>query len=155
LKKDSEVRYFKVSYPIMEVFANKVSLALIDRVKRIIHGKARRLAFLDEPVAIREFAASTDHLMHHTFTPGEGWLITAEILHQAALGVESFVILQPFGCIPNHVVGRGMVKKIKEIYPGIQIVALDFDPDTSFANIENRLQMLVMNARHKSSQAPN
>ena len=59
----------------------------------------------------------------------------------------SFVILQPFGCLPNHVVGRGISKRLKEMYPDAQILPLDYDPDVSFANIENRLQMLIMNAK--------
>ena len=64
----------------------------------------------------------------------------------------SFVILQPFGCLPNHVVGRGIVKQLKERYPHANILPLDYDPDVSFANIENRLQMLVMSA-HASKRA--
>jgi predicted nucleotide-binding protein (sugar kinase/HSP70/actin superfamily) len=63
-------------------------------------------------------------------------------------------MLQPFGCLPNHVCGRGMVKRIKEEYPAIQILPLDYDPDTSFANIENRLQMLIMNARNLEEMPP-
>jgi predicted nucleotide-binding protein (sugar kinase/HSP70/actin superfamily) len=59
------------------------------------------------------------------------------------------LILQPFGCLPNHVVGRGISKKLKEMYPNAQILPLDYDPDVSFANIENRLQMLVMNAKQE------
>lgn len=72
---------------------------------------------------------------------------SGEILHHAGKGCRTFVILQPFGCLPNHVVGRGISKKIKEIYPDAQILPLDYDPDVSFANIENRLQMLVMNIK--------
>jgi predicted nucleotide-binding protein (sugar kinase/HSP70/actin superfamily) len=68
-------------------------------------------------------------------------------MHNAAAGVKSFILLQPFGCLPNHIGGRGMVKRLKELYPAIQILPLDYDPDTSFANIENRLQMLIINAK--------
>lgn len=57
------------------------------------------------------------------------------------------MILQPFGCLPNHVVGRGLVRALKERYPDAQILPLDYDPDVSFANVENRLQMLIMNTR--------
>ena len=64
------------------------------------------------------------------------------------------MILQPFGCLPNHVGGPGGVaKKLKEMYPDAQILPLDYDPDVSFANLENRLQMLVMNARNKAHEA--
>ena len=68
-------------------------------------------------------------------------------MHAAAHGVHSFVVVQPFGCMPNHIFGRGVIKLVKETYPHVQILSLDFDPDTSTANIENRLQMLIMNAR--------
>ena len=71
--------------------------------------------------------------------------MAAEIAHYAEEGVRSFVILQPFGCLPNHICGRGVIKKLKERYPDIQILPLDLDPDTSFANVENRLQMMLMN----------
>jgi predicted nucleotide-binding protein (sugar kinase/HSP70/actin superfamily) len=94
-----------------------------------------------------DMAAMTDHIMHRTFTSGEGYLIPGEIIHHAKAGVRSFIILQPFGCIPNHISGRGVVKRLKKDFPQIQILPLDYDPDTSFANIENRLQMLIMNAR--------
>ena len=80
-----------------------------------------------------------------TLSCGEGWLMAAEIAHFARQGVKSHIILQPFGCIPNHVCGRGTIKRLKEDFPHIQILPLDFDPDTGFANVENRLQMLIMN----------
>ena len=62
-------------------------------------------------------------------------------------GCKNFVILQPFGCLPNHVIGRGICKKLKEMFPDIELLPLDYDPDVSFANIENRLQMLIMNQK--------
>ena len=74
-------------------------------------------------------------------------LIPAEIIHHAQHGCRAFVILQPFGCLPNHVVGRGITKKLKEMYPDSQILPLDYDPDMAQANIENRLQMLIMEAK--------
>ena len=85
------------------------------------------------------------HIIPKTLSCGEGWLMAAEIAHHARDGVRSHIILQPFGCIPNHVCGRGTIKRLKEEFPHIQILPLDFDPDTSFANVENRLQMLIMN----------
>ena len=79
-----------------------------------------------------------------TLSCGEGWLMAAEIDHYAQKGTRSFVILQPFGCLPNHICGRGVIKSLKARYPGIQILPLDLAPDTSFANVENRLQMVMM-----------
>ena len=100
-----------------------------------------------------ELVRASDPIVHHTFDAGEGVLIPGEILHHAAHGCRAFVILQPFGCLPNHVVGRGVAKRLKEMYPDAQILPLDYDPDVSFANLENRLQMLVMNAKGGEQRA--
>ena len=82
-----------------------------------------------------------------TYNTGEGWLIPGEILYNSRHGINSHIILQPFACLANHISGRGLTKAVKERCPHIQILSLDYDPDTSFANIENRLQMLIINAR--------
>ena len=65
------------------------------------------------------------------------------------------MILQPFGCLPNHVVGRGISKRLKELYLDAQILPLDYDPDVSFANVENRLQMLIMNQKDATHSSQN
>ena len=96
-------------------------------------------------------AEETETIMDRTFLSGEGWLIPGEIKEYALRGVKSFVILQPFGCLPNHICGRGIMKKLKEEFPGVQILPLDLDPDTSFANVENRLQMLIMNEKSREA----
>lgn len=82
-----------------------------------------------------------------TYGTGEGWLIPGEILYNAQHGINSFIIVQPFACLANHISGRGLTKAVKAKFPHIQVLSLDYDPDTSFANIENRLQMLIINAR--------
>jgi predicted nucleotide-binding protein (sugar kinase/HSP70/actin superfamily) len=101
----------------------------------------------EDAISLPEAAKLSDPIMHHSVMSGESFMIAADILHYAKKGVRSFIILQPFGCLPNHICGRGIIKKIKEMRPDIQILPLDYDPDVSFANIENRLQMLIMNAR--------
>lgn len=92
-------------------------------------------------------------LMPESLLVGEGWLMPAEIIEMAENGVKSFVILSPFGCLPNHVSGRGMIKTLKKLLPHVQLLPLDYDPDTSFANVENRLQMLVITAREMEKES--
>ncbi|NNM66828.1 MAG: CoA activase [Spirochaetales bacterium] len=96
---------------------------------------------------INDLARNIQGMIDETYESGEGWLMMGEILQLAKEGVNSFVVLNPFGCMPNHITGRGMIKPLKKRLPHVQILALDYDPDTSFANIENRLQMLVITAR--------
>jgi predicted nucleotide-binding protein (sugar kinase/HSP70/actin superfamily) len=78
---------------------------------------------------------------------GEGWLIPAELANFAEQGVYNAISLQPFGCIANHVISKGIEKQVKKIYPEMQMLFLDFDGDSSEANVLNRLHFMVKNAR--------
>jgi predicted CoA-substrate-specific enzyme activase len=76
---------------------------------------------------------------------GEGWLIPAEIASFSKLGIHNVICLQPFGCIANHVIGKGMEKKVKQLYPEVNLLYLDFDYGTSEVNVLNRLHFLIQN----------
>ena len=78
---------------------------------------------------------------------GEGWLLPAEILELADSGVNNIVCVQPFGCLPNHIVGKGMMRPIKERNPDINIVAIDYDTSATSVNQENRLKLMLAAAR--------
>jgi len=148
---DMQVREYQIEKP----WKDKLWLRTADSMFDAAHNMADKIAMrhpLYQPAArIQDLAKESNEVLHHTFDAGEGILIPGEILHQAALGCRNFIILQPFGCLPNHVVGRGIVKRLKELYPDVQILPLDYDPDVSFANIENRLQMLIMNEKSRTN----
>ncbi|MBE6657921.1 MAG: 2-hydroxyglutaryl-CoA dehydratase [Ruminococcaceae bacterium] len=78
---------------------------------------------------------------------GEGWLLTAEMLELAESGVENIVCTQPFGCLPNHICGKGMMRPIKERNPNVNIVAIDYDAGATKVNQENRLKLMLANAK--------
>lgn len=84
---------------------------------------------------------------------GEGWLLTAEMLELADSGTSNIVCTQPFGCLPNHICGKGMMKPIKEAIPGANIVAIDYDAGASAVNQENRLKLMLSAARTKKEDA--
>ena len=131
----------------------KVWYATADRLFELAHDRCDKLGaahpLYEPPTRMGELVKASDPVLHHTFDAGEGVLIPGEILEHAAKGCRSFVILQPFGCLPNHVVGRGLVRALKERYPDANILPLDYDPDVSFANVENRLHMLIMSAHER------
>ena len=77
---------------------------------------------------------------------GEGWLLTAEMLELIEMGVKNVVCAQPFGCLPNHIVGKGMMKIIREHHPGVNLVSIDYDASASRINQENRLKLMLANA---------
>lgn len=84
---------------------------------------------------------------------GEGWLLTAEMLELAHENVKNIVCTQPFGCLPNHIVGKGMMKQIKEKNPGVNIVAVDYDAGATKINQENRIKLMLANARQNERAA--
>lgn len=74
---------------------------------------------------------------------GEGWFLTGEMVHLIKEGVNNIVCIQPFGCLPNHVVGKGVIKAIKKAYPQARIAAVDYDPGASEVNQLNRIKLLL------------
>ena len=90
--------------------------------------------------------AARDYIGYGT-KMGEGWLLTAEMAELIHSGIPNVVIVQPFGCLPNHIIGKGMMKPMKEKNPGANIVAIDYDAGATKINQENRLKLMLANAR--------
>ena len=82
---------------------------------------------------------------------GEGWLLTAEMLELVEMGYENIVCTQPFGCLPNHICGKGMIRKIREIDDRANIVAIDYDAGATRVNQENRIKLMLAVAKEKLS----
>lgn len=78
---------------------------------------------------------------------GEGWLLTAEMIELSKMGVKNIVCTQPFGCLPNHICGKGMMKIVKEKNPDVNIVAIDYDAGATQVNQVNRLKLMLANAK--------
>ena len=83
---------------------------------------------------------------------GEGWLLTGEMLELIHSGVPNIVCAQPFGCLPNHIVGKGMIRRLKDDYPNSNIVAIDYDPGATKINQENRIKLMLANAKALAKQ---
>ncbi len=88
-------------------------------------------------------------VLSHGTKMGEGWLLTAEMMELVEIGYGNIVCAQPFGCLPNHICGKGVMKKIKEIHPDANIVAIDYDPSATRVNQENRIKLMLAIAKEK------
>ena len=97
-------------------------------------------------------ATLVEGYLDHGVKMGEGWLLTAEMLELIEQGTCNIVCTQPFGCLPNHIVGKGMMRIIKERNPKANIVAVDYDPGATRINQENRIKLMLANA-HAIAQA--
>lgn len=89
----------------------------------------------------------SEGILDHGTKMGEGWLLTAEMVELIQIGYGNIVCAQPFGCLPNHICGKGVIKKIKQQYPLANIVAIDYDPSATQVNQENRIKLMLSIAR--------
>lgn len=78
---------------------------------------------------------------------GEGWLLTGEMLELIEAGYANIVCAQPFGCLPNHIAGKGVINKIREIHPDANITPVDYDPSATRVNQENRIKLMLAVAK--------
>ncbi len=132
------------SSPFMMDMMMRINESVFVSARKAVDAIMKEFKFYSPFPSSEDLARLTAPFIDPTYAAGEAWLIPAEILHQAHKGVRAFVILNPFGCLPNHITGRGMTKTLKSLVPDAQILSLDYDPDISPANIENRLQMLII-----------
>ena len=124
-------------------YVEKCQRAMIDAMKR--GGFRAPGTFQDLRQLIKGYLGEGNKM-------GEGWLLTAEMLELIHTGTPNIVCTQPFGCLPNHIVGKGMIRKLKDDYPNSNIVAIDYDPGATKINQENRIKLMLANARALARQ---
>lgn len=106
----------------------------------------------DGITAIEELADDASKILSLGNQTGEGWFLTGEMIELLNSGVPNIICMQPFGCLPNHIVGKGMVKELRRQYPGANIAPIDYDPGTSIVNQLNRIRLMLATANKKLRQ---
>ncbi len=120
----------------------------IHRVNRILS----RFKFYDPFHNIRDLSRKAANILNLANQFGEGWLIPAEIAAFAEQGIHNVISLQPFGCIANQIIAKGVEKRIRDLYPDMNLLFLDFDNGTTEANMLNRLHFMVKNVQENKSK---
>ncbi len=103
------------------------------------------------PAEITELAGYAKEIVSLGNQTGEGWFLTGEMLELIYADVKNIVCIQPFGCLPNHVVGKGVIKEIRKQHPMANIVAVDYDPGASEVNQLNRIKLMLSTAQKNLS----
>ncbi len=119
---------------------------LLDKQRRFIDVVKKDGTF-DYPSTFNETVKLVDGYIDTGVKMGEGWLLTAEMLELKERGVKNIVCAQPFGCLPNHICGKGMMKPLKDRNPDMNIVAVDYDAGASKVNQDNRIKLMLSIAR--------
>ena len=105
-----------------------------------------------KPASYRAIKQMVRPLIGYGCKMGEGWLLTGEMIELVETGYENIVCAQPFGCLPNHIVGKGKIRQIREMYPQANIVPIDYDPGATRVNQENRIKLMLSVARERLNE---
>ena len=105
------------------------------------------------PMPFEKMKKMAQGIISYGVKMGEGWLLTAEMVELVHAGFENIVCAQPFGCLPNHISGKGMINKIRTLYPSANITPIDYDPSATRVNQENRIRLMLSVAKERL-QAP-
>jgi predicted nucleotide-binding protein (sugar kinase/HSP70/actin superfamily) len=104
------------------------------------------------PAGFRHEKSLCEGILDHGVKMGEGWLLSSEMVELGELGYKNIVCAQPFGCLPNHIVAKGVVRSVMERDPDMNVVPIDYDPSTSAVNQENRIKLMLSVAKEKAHQ---
>lgn len=125
----------------------KVAYKFILRLQRKINSKIEKYSMFEAPTDFEEVRKMADGYIGYGVKMGEGWLLVANMIELINIGANNIICAEPFGCLPNHIVGRGAIRKILEKNPNANIVVIDYDPSQSQINQENRIKLMLSNAK--------
>lgn len=120
---------------------------LLEKCQKDMISAVKSVAIFRAPTNFAHIKEMVKDYLGHGNKMGEGWLLTGEMLELIASGVPNIVCTQPFGCLPNHIVGKGMIRKIMDNHDNANIVAIDYDPGATRINQENRIKLMLANAK--------
>ncbi len=141
---------YKAKYlglPSYASLGSKLGLQAIMRSEKTAIEALKSSRRFEPPARIEDIAEHAKPFLSIGNQYGEGWLLGGEMAHLQDIGVHNIVCVQPFACLPNHVVGKGVIKALKKAYPAANIVAVDYDPGASEVNQLNRIKLMMAAAR--------
>jgi predicted nucleotide-binding protein (sugar kinase/HSP70/actin superfamily) len=109
----------------------------------------------EAPMPIEKIADLARPLLSIGNQYGEGWFLAGEMAELISSGVPNIVCIQPFACLPNHVVGKGVIKQLRKLYPASNVVAVDYDPGASEVNQLNRIKLMLSVAKKRLEENEN
>ena len=127
---------FKAAIKLIDIFEKDLKIALSESNKGYL-----------PPCDIWHLEDKVKGILSIGNQTGEGWFLTAEMIEYIEHGIPNIVCVQPFACLPNHIVGKGVIKEIRHQYPESNIIAVDYDPGASEVNQLNRIKLMLATAQ--------
>lgn len=140
---DSGFLYEKLGRPLKGHIFSSIAVKYIEFFQKPAFDALRESPRFDSPRSIRELMHYAEPILQVGNNNGEGWFLTAEMIELLHSGVSNILCLQPFACLPNHVTGKGMIKKLREMFPEANIAPIDYDPGASEVNQINRIKLML------------
>ena len=131
--------------------ASGILLGIIEKLEMVMIKSLKDNGY-HAPMLFRDLVKQADGVISTGDKMGEGWLLTAEMVELVRSGYENIVCAQPFGCLPNHICGKGVINRIRELYPSANITPIDYDPGATRVNQENRIKLMLAVARERLEQ---
>ena len=131
--------------------ASGILLGIIEKLETVMIKSLKDNGY-HAPMLFRDLVKQADGVISTGDKMGEGWLLTAEMVELVRSGYENIVCAQPFGCLPNHICGKGVINRIRELYPSANITPIDYDPGATRGNQENRIKLMLAVARERLEQ---
>lgn len=135
-------------------FINNTVIKILEWFRKEGNKALRESKRFDAPSSIKDTAALAKDLVSLGNQTGEGWLLTGEMIELIHNGAGNIVCCQPFACLPNHIVGKGVIKELRAAFPEANIIAVDYDPGASEVNQLNRIKLMLATANKNLEKAP-
>ena len=129
----------------MGSFFAEITIRYVESYRRTIRDALADSVY-DGPETVETLMAYAEEFVDLGNQYGEGWLLTAEMVELIRSGAGNIVCVQPFGCLPNHITGKGVIKSVREAYPTANIIPIDYDASASAVNQTNRIKLMMSQA---------
>lgn len=150
--KNSELKADLYGKSKMSARFGRLGINIVEQYRKPVRKALRASKRFNEPEYIDQIVEYADTVTSLGNQAGEGWLLAGEMVELIHADAPNIVCIQPFGCLPNHITGKGVMKKIREDYPQANIVAIDYDPGASEVNQINRVKLMMSQARDNLKQ---
>ena len=133
----------KLGKPKRTKTVGNIGIAFMNMIRKTAADELKKSKRFTPPSDIRHLAKAAQDVVSLGNQTGEGWFLTGEMLELIEEGAPNIVCTQPFGCLPNHIVGKGVIKELRHQHPEANIVAIDYDPGASEVNQVNRIKLML------------
>lgn len=147
---EMDYKYYGMS-PFMGKVSGKI-LKFLNKVGNDMSNAMREYGFY-APCAFLDLMKKPDGFLDLRTKMGEGWLLTGEMVELIEGGYENIICAQPFGCLPNHICGKGVINRLRAKFPNANITPIDYDPSATKVNQENRIKLMLSVAKENLNKA--